>query len=381
MSQCERFAWLPWAMVWTSAVLLACEAKPAKGDDRTIVEASVQVNLAASGGSGVAIHDHIIATNSHVVEHRHRNDLTVVDVHGRQYSAQTIAIDRAADVALLWCKGRRWPFVRLAAQRPVLGAPLRLFGYGPQRQLRWGRGRVVETWQRNGVDVVDCSVSSVPGDSGGGLFDDAGQLVALNWGGHSESHYSTSTPAEYVRQVAERWVMEALPQDRWQEYACLGGRCNGGPGENAGSARGVAPPKWPVAPPPLDYHPPAQAPSVLPPVSQSPPVVSPPASIVSASPPAVAPVQQIDPEQFVARIVDKLAADDRFRGPAGPAGPAGKHGEPGKPGPKGEDAIVSRPLIQQIVAEELAKKMPEIVAQSAESVRGSVRVRVQPVKQ
>jgi hypothetical protein len=92
-------------------------------------------------------------------------------------------------------------------------------------------------------------------------------------------------------------------------------------------------------------------------------------------------VQQIDPEQFVARIVDKLAADDRFRGPAGPAGPAGKHGEPGKPGPKGEDAIVSRPLIQQIVAEELAKKMPEIVAQSAESVRGSVRVRVQPVKQ
>ena len=238
----------------TLLAFLALATASAFADDTAAINASLNVRVPGATASGVAIAPHIVATNSHVVDHRLRNDVTVTDVHGREYGAVTVSLDKDADVALLYVQHRAGPYVRIAPRRrPLVGLTLRLFGWGPKRRLATGRGVVVSEWSRNRVQVLDCAVQSEPGDSGGGLFDDQDQLVALNWGGDALNGYSASTPAEYVRQVAEAWIVEALPESRWQEYQCLGGRCGSGPHETAGSARGVAPPKWPVAPPSPDY--------------------------------------------------------------------------------------------------------------------------------
>lgn len=353
---------------WGVLIAVACLVTAcAVADEQTTIDASVRVDLPGSGGSGVAIAPHLVATNSHVIEHRLRDDIRLTDVHGTACSATVVALDRQADVALLWCRDRRGPWVLLAPRRPILGAPLRLLGWGPYRRLAVGRGVVVGTWQRHSVEVVECSVSSVPGDSGGGLFDEDGRLAALNWGGDAATHYSASTPADYVRQVAEQWVVEALPPTRWQEYSCLGGRCAV---PTAGSSPGVAPPKWPVAPPPA-----VAAPSY-------PPAVAP------AAPSVPVPSPTIDAGRIAAELLDRLATDERFRGPAGPAGPAGetgpagpsgRDGPAGPVGPRGPAGEVSDERLRAAIDAAIEERLPNLVAKTAEAVRGSVRVRVQPV--
>lgn len=327
-------------------VLVACLllVSSAVADDSSVINASLKVDIPGAGGSGVAIAPHLIVTNSHVVDHRLRTDVTVTDVHGRKYRAIAVSLDQAADVALLYVQHRAGPYVRIAPRRrPLVGLTLRLFGWGPTRRLAKGSGVVVAEWQRNRVQVLDCAVHSEPGDSGGGLFDEHDQLVALNWGGDSRTNYSASTPAEYVRQVAETWVTHALPEDRWQEYQCLGGRC-GGASETAGSERGVAPPKWPVAPPSSDY---SQAPLV--------PVSPPPRP---TTPPTPTPSPLMDADQLVSQIVSKLATDERFKGPPGPPGKDGRDGKDGTTPKVDQDAIVAA-VLAKIDLDEIASRVPQ----------------------
>ncbi len=321
--------------VWIVIALLAASVACGQTDERQLIEASVRVEIPGAGGSGVAIAPHLIATNSHVVDHKLRNDITITDIHGETHTGQSVAYDKAADIALVWVRTWRRPHVRFAPVRRAIAGTVRLFGWGSNRRLATGRGQVIGVHSRHGVQAIECSVSSVPGDSGGGLFDEEGNFVALNWGGDRDSHYSFSTPAEYVRQVAEEWVVEALPPERWQEYQCLGGRCGSGPSETAGNARGVAPPKWPVAPP-QDYAPP---PKPIAPIQAPTAPVQPVAPAPTPSP--------INTDHLVSSIVEKLATDERFRGPAGPAGKDGRDGKDGTPG--------KSPDVDQIVTQVLAK--------------------------
>ena len=310
------------------------------------VDCSVRVDLPGAGGSGVAIHPEIVVTNSHVVDHRHREDVTIVDVHGRRCAAVTIAIDKEADVCLLYCRGRRFPFARLAVRDPDPGRVVVFLGWGPDRRLKQGRGPIIETNARGRVRVLTTAVHSEPGDSGGGLFDlQTEELVALNWGGERESGYSASTPVSYVRHLAEQWVTESLPQERWQEFQCFGGRCASGASPTAGSARGVAPPKWPVSPP-AEYSPPPPPPT---PPQTTP--VTPPAAVTP--PPPV-----VNTDQLAAALVEKLASDERFRGPPGPAGPPGKDGEPGRDAREiDEEALVAK-VLARLDLDEIAARVP-----------------------
>lgn len=324
---------------WLAYVVLVCSGF-ATANEVAVVRSSLRVDIPDAGGSGVAIAPHLIVTNSHVVDHRMRNDVMVTDYAGETYPATVVALDREADVALCWVAKRRGPWVVIAPRRPIVGATLRLFGWGPRRVLAWGTGQVTSTWRRRSVEVLECSVSSVPGDSGGGLFDEQGRLSALNWGGDRETHYSASTPIEYVQKIAESWVTEALPQDRWEEYQCLGGRCAA---PTAGSARGVAPPKWPVSPP-TDYDSPAvQSPAQAPPRPTAPPAAQAPS---------------VDTDQLVSQLVAKLATDDRFRGPAGPPGKDGRDGKDGKSADIDHDAIVAD-VLARIDLDAIAARVPQ----------------------
>jgi len=104
--------------------------------------------------------------------------------------------------------------------------------------------------------VWRAAVESISGDSGGGLFDDAGNLVAVNWG-RSQQHASASTPVSYVAALAQRFYSALTPTQMMQ--FCPGGSCPsyGGGGYGGG---GVMPPKTPVGqlPPQWQTQPPPQ---------------------------------------------------------------------------------------------------------------------------
>jgi hypothetical protein len=150
--------------------------------------------------------------------------------------------------------------------------------------------------------VTLCHVASEPGDSGGGIFDQQGRLVAVNWGRDGVGQ-SLSTPARYVAQLHADY----LRQIGADETQCGPGGCSPSTGQTAGGGFGPPPPKFPVQRPPT------------PPQQLAPPLVPVPPQ------PAPAPAP-VDTDKLVAAIVERMAADPRFRGPAGPQGPPGEGG-------------------------------------------------------
>lgn len=300
---------MPWPPSWfpcltALALLLSWPLPHARGDAPE--DASVRVHIPGAAGSGVAIGADIVATNCHVVDWRHREDVTVTaHADGKTYRAETVALDPAADVALLRVTGIR--FAPVAMADAAEGAEVHLLGYGRRGVLARGAGRILRAvWghrtPRGQVPVTLCHVASEPGDSGGGIFDQQGRLVAINWGAISTTGQSLSTPARYVAQLHADY----LRQIGADETGCGPSGCSPSTGQTAGGGYGPPPPKFPVqrpqTPPPQQLAPPAPP---LVPVPQQP-----------AAPP-------VDTDKLVAAIVDRMAADPRFRGPAGPPGPPG----------------------------------------------------------
>lgn len=327
--------WWAWGVLLCVFVLVlpAAGAEPAS--------ASYRIEVGDAGGSGVAIAPRLVVTNSHVVGGRLVDDVRLCDAWGRWRQGRAVAVDRTADVALIHVRDPL-PAVAELGDDPSPGQRLQLLGWGPDRRLKQGRGQLLGPRGSRGgsVPVLETAIHSEPGDSGGGIFDASGRLVALNWGGDPSTGFSASTPVSYVKKLGETWATSVYPRERWQEFQCFGGACGGGGGIslNAGSGRGVAPPKWPVAPPPE-------------PISNGP---------VQAPSPSVdlpRPVQQpVDTDSLVDRLAEKLAADARFRGPAGPAGPPGKDGKDGADA--NEDRIVAA-VLERIDYDAIAAKVPK----------------------
>lgn len=292
-----------WAPCLTAlALLLSWPLPPAIGDAPE--DASVRVHIPGAAGSGVAIAADIVATNCHVVDWRHRTDVTVTThADGKTYRAETVALDPSADVALLRVSGVRLAPVPIADATE--GAEVHLLGYGRRGVLARGAGRILRAvWghrtPRGQVPVTLCHVASEPGDSGGGIFDAQGRLVAINWGAISTTGQSLSTPARYVAQLHADYVRQ-IGADETQ---CGPGGCSPSSGMTAGGGYGPPPPKFPVQRP---TTPPQQLPPPLVPVPQQPAPAAPP----------------VDADKLVSAIVERMAADPRFRGPAGPQGPPG----------------------------------------------------------
>ena len=295
--------------------------------------ASVLVRIPGAAGSGVAISPDVIATNCHVMEWRHRDDILVTShADGSRRKAATIALDADADVALVHVPGAAYDPVSIAPTPPE-GSEVHLLGWGRRGILARGAGRILRRVMghrtpRGQVPVMLCHLASEPGDSGGGIFDAEGRLVALNWGAITATGQSLSTPSEYISRLV----------DDYRQHACGGGACPTGPRQNAGPGYGPPAPKFPVQRP-----------------TPSPDTLAPPRPTPEPSaPPALVPVApSASSEAIAAAILDKIATDPRFRGPAGPQGPKGD------PGPPGRDAeAVNLDALAAAVADRLAARAP-----------------------
>ncbi len=129
-------------------------------------------------GSGVAITDHILITNCHVVAGRPQIS---VSQDGSTHRAALVYADAGGDRCFLRVDGvplhpvqgvRRLDNVRIGETVYSLGAPIGL-------ERSFGDGIVSGLRQWEGVRIVQNSAPTWHGSSGGGLFDTRGNLVGI----------------------------------------------------------------------------------------------------------------------------------------------------------------------------------------------------------
>jgi hypothetical protein len=129
-------------------------------------------------GSGVAITDHILITNCHVVAGRPQIS---VSQDGGTHRATLIYADAGGDRCFLRVDGvalhpiqgvRKLDTVRIGEPVYSLGAPIGL-------ERSFGDGIVSGLRQWEGVRIVQNSAPTWHGSSGGGLFDARGNLVGV----------------------------------------------------------------------------------------------------------------------------------------------------------------------------------------------------------
>jgi S1-C subfamily serine protease len=129
-------------------------------------------------GSGVAITDHILITNCHVVAGRPQIS---VSQDGSTHRATLVYADAGGDRCFLRVDGaalhpvqgvRKLDNVRIGEAVYSLGAPIGL-------ERSFGDGIVSGLRQWEGVRIVQNSAPTWHGSSGGGLFDARGNLVGI----------------------------------------------------------------------------------------------------------------------------------------------------------------------------------------------------------
>lgn len=254
--------------------------------------------------SGTSIAPQWIVTNAHVV----RDVGGPPEVDGQRGIVREIMPN--ADLALIEFPGANFPAAELGDD-PEPGQTITAIGYphaGPQRarQARISSvGRFIYDLAYH-VPLITSTFFSEQGDSGGGLFDSDGRLVAVTFGVSLEDNESRAIPVKYVRQLVEQSP-----------------RC-----------RAACPPGRPQPTPRPTPQPPRPEPQPPRPEPQPPPAGC-----------------QCDNSGLIARIE---CLEER-QGEPGPPGPPGVAGPPGPAGPPGAAAECPPPAPQTIDPDELAK--------------------------
>ena len=131
-----------------------------------------------SQGSAVAISDHLLLTNCHVV--KDRSLIKIIHEHSAS-DAKLMAADTSGDRCVLRVDGTTLvpitgvrPFADLAVGEHVyaIGAPRGL-------ELTLSEGLLSGLRHQPGRNLVQTSAAMSPGSSGGGLFDDRGNLIGI----------------------------------------------------------------------------------------------------------------------------------------------------------------------------------------------------------
>ncbi len=188
----------------------------------------VQVGLANGGyglGSGVVVAKDQVVTNCHVVA----NAVSVsVNTNGENYNASALKPDWHHDLCILRVDGLNAPIANigfsenLKYEQPVYTVGFANFSPRPNGTFGFIKG----LYPMDDSVVVRASNTFRLGDSGGGMFDDAGDLVGIitvKSPGHNAFYYNM--PVEWVRRLLNQpeqniISVSALPfwaeaEDKW----------------------------------------------------------------------------------------------------------------------------------------------------------------------
>ena len=299
--------------------------------------AKVQMNN-GSCGSGTQIQPGYVITAAHVTE---GHGGTLIFPSGQRYRFTLVAETHRTDLALVHFDGTE-PWTQVAAELPPKGAIVWGVGYpggGPQTTKSGPLVGVIDTGDQRAEYTIH------PGDSGGGMFTAAGELIGV------QDNVFVPDPHEWCNAVGLAKMQGFLGLSWGRQPSRPGPGCPGG----------VCPTQPPVTLSPI--------PGTAPPISQP------------APPPAPAPVgpSNADLAKQIADIAEAVKAIKPIPGPAGkdgPAGPAGPAGPSGKDGNSGAAGAAGAPADPAAVAA-LTARIAALETKLA-NLQGSVVVQLTP---
>ena len=164
-----------------------------------------------NSGSGVPIAPDLVATNCHVTR---RADFIQVIANGYDgpmaYAVIGQATSTQRDVCLLRLANRlSMPPVRLGAA-PAISTPVVAIGFTGGFRIRLHIGQVKKLHEHDGAQVIEASTAFDHGASGGGLFNQSGELVGLISfrSQHNQSRYF-SMPTQWITDL----IADAFKED------------------------------------------------------------------------------------------------------------------------------------------------------------------------
>ena len=160
----------------------------------------------------------IVVTCNHVTPERSPM-VSVKWQDGSKYPALVIARDTKTDVSILktWVKSGTTP----AAMNilPVArGSKVRCFGYGGITDITKPRYFEAEVISHDVADSIIINEDVVPGDSGGGIFNDKGQLIGLIAHGNSRFRSEDGVTYTPIGQGSTASIILRLLKDYTERY-------------------------------------------------------------------------------------------------------------------------------------------------------------------
>ncbi len=162
-----------------------------RGIDRAFAQRVLATYVFVGSGSGVLISaDGLVLTNHHVIDDL--DDLTVRFANGASHPSILLGTDPVGDIALLRIKGlkedNRLPFaefagveaMRVGAEVVAIGNPFGLGDLDDTPTFTAGVLSAARIVRGDYTDAIQGDAPVNPGNSGGPLFDRAGQLLGIN---------------------------------------------------------------------------------------------------------------------------------------------------------------------------------------------------------
>ncbi len=152
-----------------------------------------------STGSGFLItEDGYVLTNAHVVEQA--SEIHIMTYDGREIAAKLIGKDSLNDVALLKVEGNNFPHVTLGSSANVtvgeqvaaIGNPLGSLSFSLTVGYVSAKDRIVNT-EGTSTNMIQSDVAINSGNSGGPLFNMAGQVIGITSAKYSGESSSGAT--------------------------------------------------------------------------------------------------------------------------------------------------------------------------------------------
>jgi hypothetical protein len=265
-------------------------------------QACVIVRADGAGGTGALIYHEngrgYVLTAAHVVEHTSSASATWWAT-GYRSAGRIVARDPGNDLAIFEVEPPAGaPILPIAAQMPPAGSACELLGFGgPSDRLRHFSGVA----SRSNDGTLELTANLLNGDSGGPVVY-SGELVGVIRGGPNQANAGIVDDHGHAWPVVHpAWTTPPGPMQRLWQRVCPGGYC----GPSRPSSPATTPPLTapPTAPP---LAPPIAGPPSTPPLTPVPPPATPP-----AQPPAAMP----DVGEIADLVVERMAADPRFRVP------------------------------------------------------------------
>ncbi|MBD1853963.1 trypsin-like peptidase domain-containing protein [Cyanobacteria bacterium FACHB-502] len=179
---------------------------PNTDPDRFTVEVWIQTDAGAAPASGIIIRqDGLVLTNHHVIAN---GLLHVKTKDGKQFTGKTIASDSSLDLALVQLDGvANLPTAPLAQSANVqAGDMVKAIGHPMGAQWKHTTAQVIATDSLCGVKALDrkCirtpSAFLYPGNSGGPLLNDRGEVIGINRAIQESTGEGVSIPIEVFHQ-------------------------------------------------------------------------------------------------------------------------------------------------------------------------------------